>query len=137
MGFNITLSKSIPYALAEHILPFNWDVRKVWALDTLPMVIPREDIDYLLYLPLWSSIPNNGMMFDTTPMEVIDDPFSYKHQHERIAKADLSHPLEMLLMDYRPWILDGVHRLARLYIEEIEMVAVRFHSESTISKIKI
>ena len=131
------MSKSFPEVLREHILPFNWDVRKVWALETLPMTIPREDLDYLLYLPLWSSIPNNGMMFDITPMQVIEDPFSYKHQHERIDKANISLPVDMLLMDYRPWILDGVHRLARLYIEEIEKVSVRFHSESTIAKIKV
>lgn len=131
------MSKCVPDVLAEHILPFNWDVRKVWALETPCMSIPREDIDYLLYLPLWSSIPNNGIMFDTSPMDVINDPFSYKHHHDRIEKADISHPVEMLLTNYRPWILDGVHRLAKLYIDGVELVSVRFHPESAICKIKI
>lgn len=136
MNFTVSLN-SAPKILADHILPFNWDVRKVWALDTPPMVIQREDMDYLLYLPLWSSIPNNGMMFDISPMDVIDDPFSFKHHHKHIDTVNLSHPIDMLLLNYRPWILDGVHRLARLYIEQIELISVRFHPESVIPLIKV
>jgi hypothetical protein len=73
------MTKYVPSVLAEHILPFNWDVRKLWNLEAEISLQPRSDFDYLLDLPLWSSVPDQGMLFDISPREVIVCPERSPH----------------------------------------------------------
>jgi len=128
--------KPIPQELQAHILPFDWDVCKVWFLPTLPEQIKRSELDYLLDLKLWSSIPNAGMLFDISPRSVIESPAASPHQYQRIQQADTSFPIDMLSFRNRRWILDGVHRLAKLCIIDSEWVALRLHSETLIAAIR-
>ena len=51
------MQKRIPEKLKDHILPFNWDVRAVWALDAAIIRRPRKEFDYLFELALWPSVP--------------------------------------------------------------------------------
>jgi hypothetical protein len=128
--------KSIPPELVSHILPFNWNVRNVWSLPTPAQQIKRSELDYLLDLKLWSSVPKAGMLFDISPRSVIANPAHFPHQYQRVQRADISFPIDM--MDYRGqrWILDGVHRLAKLYLMHSEWVALRLHSEAIIDEIR-
>ncbi len=131
------MSKHIPEILKDHILPFDWDVTKVWNLQGTVEMFSRARFDYLLDLPLWSSVPGKGMLFDISPSTVIQNPAASPHQAKRLAAADTSYPLDFLLHHDRPWILDGVHRLAKLYIEQAEIIQVRFHSSESIATIAI
>ncbi len=129
------MTKNVPSVLANHILPFNWDVRKLWNLEAEISLQPRSDFDYLLDLPLWSSVPNQGMLFDISPREVIACPERSPHQYHRIKHADISFPIDLLIYREQPWILDGVHRLTRIFQFGSEFVRVRFHSEAVIHHI--
>lgn len=62
--------KVVPEILEDHILPFNWDVRKVWELEAKVTQIPYTEFAYLLELPLWSSVAKHGLLFDICPMDV-------------------------------------------------------------------
>ncbi|CAH1073392.1 hypothetical protein NTG1052_20075 [Candidatus Nitrotoga sp. 1052] len=68
------MPKVIPEVLKEHILPFNWDVCKVWAVDTDTVQVSCSEFAYLLDLPLWSSVPCRGLLFDTCLIDVIRNP---------------------------------------------------------------
>ncbi|MES2923058.1 MAG: hypothetical protein V4819_15995 [Verrucomicrobiota bacterium] len=111
-------------------------MREVWKLEALTTSQPRSEYDYLLDLPLWSSVPNMGMLFDISPREVILNPEKSPHQTERIQKTDIGYPLDFLVMDGRHWILDGVHRLAKIYQLGVEFIKIRVHAESVIPQIK-
>ena len=128
--------KSIPPELVSHILPFNWDVRNVWSLPTPAQQIKRSELDYLLDLKLWSSVPKAGMLFDISPRSIIADPASCPHQYQRLQQADISFPIDMLYYQGRSCILDGVHRLAKLHLMHSEWVALRLHSEAIIDAIR-
>mgnify|MGYP001144762350 CR=1 FL=1 len=130
------MEKQVPEPLKPHILPFNWDVNAVWSIAAPAGKVERSTLDYLLHLPLWSSVPNRGMLFDISPIEVLEDPNCSPYQIERIEKADETIPIDLLEWNGKRWILDGVHRLAKLYREATEQVEVRIHPASAINKIK-
>ncbi len=130
------MEKQIPDILRSHILPFDWDVTSVWSLQSQVIEENRSKFDYLLHLPLWSSVPNKGMLFDISPIEVITEPMRSPHQIERIEKSDESYPIDMLRFEEKLWILDGVHRLAKLYRSDAKLVRLRIHPESVIEIIK-
>ncbi len=129
--------KQIPAALSGVILPFDWDVRLVWALSAQTQLISRAELDPLLYLPLWSSVPEKGMLFDVEPITVISDPDASPHQTARLAKTDMTYPIDLLEFESRTWILDGVHRLAKHYQCGNSSVEVRVHDASVIEKIRV
>jgi len=129
--------KSLPDILTDHILPFDWDVRRVWEMEREVTVRPVSDFACLMDLPLWSSVPNRGMLFDISPREVIDSPQRSPHQYERVLGADVGFPIDLLLYQEREWILDGVHRLAKLFLIGAESAKVRVHSEGIIPLISL
>lgn len=131
------MSKYIPEILKNHILPFNWSGDAVWALEAPVLTAPRVEYDYLLNLPLWSSVAGRRMLFDTKPIDVINDPNISAYQTTRLKKVDATCPLDFLIHKGRKWILDGVHRLAKLYILQEEMINVRLHTDTCIPAIKI
>lgn len=131
------MNKSIPGHLQAYILPFNWDVRLVWSLATPAQDIKRIDLDHLLMLPLWSSIPKSGMLFDISPIEVLENPHRSPHQFERVSQADTSYPIDLLEYNQSRWILDGVHRLAKIYQRRSEWIKVRVHPKEIIPEIRV
>ncbi len=130
------MNKSIPLELHAHILPFNWDVKLVWALSTPTQKIYREKFDYLLALPLWSSSPNSGVLFDVSPIEVFKSPNHFPHQYRRILRADTRFPIEIIEYNNKHWVLDGVHRLAKMYLKNNKIINIRIHPSDVIPIIK-
>lgn len=126
----------IPAQLQCHILPFDWEVSQVWAVECSVRTVPRRDFDYLLELPMWSSRRGEGMLFDLTPMEVITNPDQCRWQWERVQAADMQYPLDFLCYQNRPWILDGVHRLAKAHQAGITEISIRIHDEELLPRIR-
>ena len=127
--------KILPDILADHILPFDWDVRLVWTEEAEVSRWPIADLAYLLDLPLWSSVPGRGMLFDISSREVLASPDRSPHQYLRVLQADLAFPIDLLRYRECHWILDGVHRLAKLALLGEDFVGVRVHSEAIIPRI--
>ncbi|MCB4358824.1 hypothetical protein [Quatrionicoccus australiensis] len=119
--------KHLPEVLKPHILPFDWDVRRVWMLEAATHRIKCSEFAYLLELPLWSSCAGQGMLFDTCPGDVIRDRALSPYQTRRLEEVDLMYPVDVLLLDNRRWILDGVHRIARHFQLKHPEIPVRFH----------
>lgn len=129
--------KIVPAFLKDHILPFNWDVRKVWLLDADVAYVPISELAYLLELPLWSSVPKQGLLFDICPMDVIRDPKVCCYQAQRLREIELRYPIDVLVANEKRWILDGVHRIAKHFVLNSTVLASRFHDKSIIPAIKI
>jgi len=130
-------SKEIPEGLVDHILPFNWDVRKVWDLKATVISIEASALHYLLELPLWSSRENAGLLFDISPLEVIQNPEGCLFQYDRIKRADHHFPIDMLVFSEKQWILDGVHRLVKLHVLRATSVKIRLHNETAVEQIRV
>jgi len=131
------MSINIPNILKNHILPFDWDISKVWKLEALATTSNREQFDYLLDLPLWSSRANQRMPFDTKPLDVIKNPNLSVYHYERIMNADICYPIDFIFYDGSNKILDGVHRLSKLYIMNVDTIDIRIHHTSVLSKISL
>lgn len=126
----------MPALLKAHILPFGWDVRRVWRLEANTVTIKTSELAYLLELPLWSSAPGHGMLFDTRPIDVLRDPALSPYQTQRLTDADLKYPIDVLLLDQRLWILDGVHRIARHFQLKHQELPARIHDKRVIPAIR-
>ena len=131
------MPKIVPEILRDHILPFDWDVRKVWALEAEIRHIRPADFAYLLELPLWSSVPNQGLLFDISPIAVIRNPASSIYQTQRLHQVDIAYPIDILRFQGRPWVLDGVHRIAKHFILNTSSLPARFHDENIIPAISV
>lgn len=131
------MPKIIPAALKDYILPFNWDVRQVWALKADVVQVPCSEFTYLLELPLWSSVPQQGLLFDVSPIDVIRDPNVSPYQAQRLQQTELHYPIDVLVMQDKRWILDGVHRIAKHFVLNHSTLCVRFHDESIIPAIQL
>lgn len=130
------MSKIIPEILEDHVLPFNWDVRKVWAIKAEVVQVPSSEFAYLLELPLWSSVPKQGLLFDTCPIDVIRDPLASIYQTQRLRQTELQYPIDVLVTREKRWILDGVHRIAKHFMLNHPTLSIRFHNDSIIPFIK-
>jgi len=133
----MTMQKIIPEILKGHILPFNGDVRKVWGLEGDATEVRCCEFSHLLELPLWSSVPNRGLLFDISPAEVIRDPSISVYQTQRLQQTELRFPIDVLIMQEKRWILDGVHRIAKHVMLGKPTLFARFHDESIIPEIKV
>lgn len=111
----------IPQIIKDVGFDFDWSVEKVWALD-----IPAEDMN--MSELIWHfSIPflwENGV-YNLKPQDVIDNPDKHKDEYVRTMKADLVHPIDIMQNNGRWLILDGLHRLMKSAILEMDRVRIR------------
>jgi ASC-1-like (ASCH) protein len=121
----------IPQIIKDVGFDFDWSEEKVWALD-----VPTEEID--IHQLTWHfDVPflwENGI-YNLKPQDVIDKPEKHKEEYERTMKADLIHPIDIMQNKGRWLILDGLHRLMKASILNMEKVQVRKISRDLIPKI--
>lgn len=102
---------------------FNWDVECLWALDVPVQTCSLSDLRWHFDIPIWSK--EGVLNFDLCPVEVLRNPGGYPVHDARIAKADISHPLDLMFSGDRLVIIDGVHRLAKYEKDGLEQVKIR------------
>jgi len=121
----------IPQIIKDVGFDFDWSEEKVWALD-----VPTEEID--IHELTWHfDIPflwENGI-YNLKPQDVIDEPEKHKEEYKRMMKADLIHPIDIMQNKGRWLILDGLHRLIKASILNMQKVQVRKISRDLIPKI--
>jgi len=111
-----------PDIIKEVGFDFDWKEEKVWALD-----VPVEEMDIIelvwhIEIPFWHT--SNGH-YDLTPIQVLAEPEKYSEEYNRTMKADLSHPLDIMLNKGRWLLLDGLHRLVKARVLKQKTVKVR------------
>ncbi|OGH71467.1 MAG: hypothetical protein A2921_02445 [Candidatus Magasanikbacteria bacterium RIFCSPLOWO2_01_FULL_43_20b] len=120
--------------IIEDITPnLEWDSKKIWRLD-LP--VQEMSIKHLIWhfdLPFWEKEGTDD--WNLTPWELIKNPENEPSHYAKIQQADLKYPLEIIEYKGRYRILDGIHRLAKAYMNGLKVVSVRIIPENRFKEI--
>ena len=119
---NSKSKNKLPEIIKQVGFDFHWDEKKVWVLDVPVEEMDIEELEWHFEIPFWFT---PGGFYDLTPNQVLEDPEKYNEEFERIMKADLSFPLDIMLKGDRWVLLDGLHRLAKAKQKGMEKVKVR------------
>ena len=125
------MSEEIPQIIKDVGFDFRWDEEKVWALDEPTEEMNIEELTWHFGVPfLWE----NGV-YNLKPQEVLDSPDAHKEEYERTLRADLKHPIDIMENKGHWFILDGLHRLVKAYLQGSKTVKVRKIPRSRIPEI--
>ena len=114
--------KEIPEIIKKVGFDFNWDEKKVWALEVPVTEMDVKELTWHFDIPFhW----HNGEVYNLTSWEIIKSPDKYKEEYERTMNSDLKYPIDVMENKGRWLILDGLHRLMKAYIQGAKMVSVR------------
>ena len=127
---------NIPEEMKNYVLPYNWDVKKVWELKAEIEIVEIDELMFLLKKPFWSRNVNSYTDFDLKPIDVIEGKWLSEKHSERIKKANIDIPLDFISYNNNLWILDGIHRLANQYIKKQKLIKIRKHAPTIKNKIK-
>lgn len=125
----------MPPELLEIAFNFDRKLSLLWALDSqLPveeMLI--SDLEWHFDFPFfWTA----KKPFSLNPREVLNEPGNYKKHIERIMEVDASYPIYIIWWKDRWKIIDGLHRLCKLYLEGRSIIKVRKLPEEMIKLIQ-
>jgi len=116
------MNKKLPKIIKEIGFDFSWSEKKVWALDVPVEKMDIKQLEFHFQIPFWNT--KNGY-YDLTPNDVIKFPEKYQEEYDRIMKADLTYPIDIMKNKGHWLILDGLHRLAKAKILSRSEVKVR------------
>jgi hypothetical protein len=126
--------KSTPQIVKDVGFDFNWDSRKVWALDEPTVEIPMSELDWHFDIPFWDSEGTDA--YNLTPKEVMAHPDREPTHWRLIQEADTSYPIDIMENKGRWLILDGLHRLVKECLAGKAVVRVRKIPRSRIPEIE-
>jgi len=125
------MKEEIPQIIRDVGFDFSWSSEKVWALDVPTEEIHIQELVWHFDTPfLWE-----GGIYNLKPQEVINNPEGHKEEYGRTMKADLIHPIDIMENKGRWLILDGLHRLMKASILNMDSVKVRKIPREYIPKI--
>jgi len=99
--------------MTELGLTFDWDVQKLWAANLPVVAMPVRELQWLLDKPFWK---DGATRLAVSGLDVAGNPGRYPAEYERTLAADLSYPINVILLRSRWVIMDGVHRLLKAWI---------------------
>lgn len=108
------LMAAMPQSVRDALPMVPWQLDRLWALRLPVRRLPVSEFGWLLDLPLWQ---RDGVRFQVTPRQVIDDPDDHPAHIDRVRAADLRYPVHVVRHGGRRVILDGFHRLAKAVLE--------------------
>lgn len=92
---------------------FWWDTQKLWEIDLPIEDMEVEELEWMFELPFWDL---NGKSISLKPIDVKQNPSKYKEQFERTLQTDLAFPINIIYLNYKWVIMDGLHRLLKAKI---------------------
>jgi hypothetical protein len=122
-----------PNIIDEVGFDFDWDSKKVWILN---IPVTEMDIKELIWhfdIPFWELDDSDD--YNLTPRSVINNDIGTKEHRKKIEEADTSHPIDIMQNKGRWLILDGLHRLVKLYEIGDEKIKVRIIPREKIPEI--
>lgn len=127
------MTKKLPKIIEAVGFDFHWDSRKVWELDE-PVV--DMDINELLWhfeIPFWGVRDTDD--YNLTPWEIIKAPGVHSLHYERVEHAAVRYPIDIMKNKGKWLILDGLHRLVKLYLDGARTIKVRIIPRTRILEI--
>ncbi len=126
------MREDLPQIIKEVGFDFSWDEKKVWQLDVPVTEMNLSELEWHFDIPfLWWG---RGI-YNLTPRTVMEKPADYPKEYERTMKADIKFPIDIMENKGRWLILDGLHRLMRLYVLGEKKIRVRIISRDRIADI--
>jgi hypothetical protein len=122
-----------PKVIEDVNFDFDWDIKKVWNLDIPTTEMDIQKLIWHFELPFWEK--ENTSDYNLTPQEVIDNVEGTKVHRKKIEETDLSHPIDIMEIKGRWSILDGLHRLVKVYEHGYKKVKVRIIPREKIPEI--
>ena len=108
--------------LLEIAFDFDRDLNKLWAVEIATEEMRLSELEWHLDIPFfWQE----NKPFSLKPRDVFNDPVRYKKWMDKIMNVDISYPIDIIFWKGRWQILDGLHRLCKLYLLEVEFTKVR------------
>jgi len=125
----------IPKIIKDVGFDFNWDSRKVWALDEPEVEIDINELMWHFDIPFWEIKDTDD--YNLSPNEVIKNQHKDEHSEHwrKIQEADIKYPIDIMENKGRWLILDGLHRLVKLYIRGEKKIRVRKIPRARINEI--
>jgi hypothetical protein len=117
------MSRELPPIIKQVGFDFNWDERKVWAIDAPTETIATEELAWHLDIPFLWTKPDG--FYDLTPRSVLGHPDQYPEEYARMLNANLRYPIDIMQKGEQWVILDGLHRLMKAVLQERDTVTVR------------
>lgn len=115
------MNEQVPQIIKDVGFDFDWDEKKVWALDVPTEEINIEALTWHFSIPfLWE-----GGMYNLEPQNVIDHPDAHTGEYKRTMEADLRYPIDIMENKGKWLILDGLHRLMKASILKMDKIQVR------------
>ncbi len=122
----------IPNSVLKYGFDFDWNEQDVWELDYPTQEIDITILEWHLDVPFWNL---DNQWYVLKPRDVINSPLKYQSQYDRIMKADISYPIDIMENKGRFVILDGLHRLVKCKLLGMPKVKVRIIPRSEIPNI--
>ncbi|MFH1111875.1 MAG: hypothetical protein V1712_02285 [Patescibacteria group bacterium] len=116
-------SKQPPRVLTDVGLSMFVDTTKLRAL-SLPIVeIDMEKLIWHFEMPVWEKDGTDD--WNLTPWEVIRKEKGSTTHQKRVEETDISHPIVVTNYNSRYVVLDGVHRLVKVYLNGGEKIKAK------------
>ncbi len=112
-----------PEEMSEYF-NLRWVNSKIWLIDSPTHNAEISLFQWHLDCPFWASNPPD-QFFDLRPRDVINYPKRYPERFQQILTVDTSFPIETMYFESRLVILDGIHRLANLIVNDIPEIKYR------------
>ena len=111
----------------------NWEEEKIWALDLPVQEIDIEKLLWHLDVPYWEN--DAGQRWKVTPRDVIDGKDGALYERMRTDRADTSFPIDLFEHKGKIFVLDGLHRLVKLFMQGKQKFRVRIIPADRFSEI--
>lgn len=115
------MQENLPQIIKDVGFDFSWDEKKVWQLDEPIIELNIDELEWHFDIPFLSENKD----YDLSPREVINNPESHKEEYDRAMNCDTKYPIDIMENKGKWLILDGLHRLMKLYIDGKKIISVR------------
>ncbi|MEK7623543.1 MAG: GNAT family N-acetyltransferase [Patescibacteria group bacterium] len=112
-----------PKILQDITPEFDWDSTKIWRLDLPTEEMGIDKLAWQFEYPFWEKEGTDD--WNLTLKEFLADPTKHPTHYTKVQAADLKHPLDVVFYKGRYRVLDGLHRLAKAYLNGDKTVSVR------------
>lgn len=128
-------AQTTPQIINDVGFDFDWDPKKVWALDEPAIELPVSMLTWHFDIPFWNSEGTDA--YNLTPKEVIAYPEKEPTHWRLVQDANTDYPIDIMENKGQWLILDGLHRLVKEYVAGKTTVKVRKIPRNRIPEIGI
>src|SRR3989344_2550175 len=127
------MKKELPKIIKEVGFDFDWDSQKVWRLNEPVIDMGIGELMWHFEIPFWEIEDTDD--YNLTPNEVVKQPDIHSAHFDKVQKADLQYPIDIMENKGKWLILDGLHRLVKACLAGPKTVKVRKIPRSRIPEI--